>query len=66
MLIEQINNLIKNNKLKYITDSERNPEHTTEVNKCYYIILGALYLAITDQEKIVLNDPNNKKGRKSS
>ena len=61
ILIEQINNLIKNNKLKYITDSERNPEHTTEVNKCYYIILGALYLAITDQEKIVLNDPNNKK-----
>ncbi len=35
-----------------MTDENRNPEHTREVNECYYIILGSLYLAITDLEKI--------------
>ena len=59
LLLEQINYLISNNKIKYITKEDRNPEHTKEVNECYYIILGALYLAITDLEKIVLFDPNN-------
>ena len=60
-LLKQVKNLIRNNKLKYITDEERNPEHTTEVNECYYIILGALYLAITDFDKIILYDPDNNK-----
>jgi len=59
LLLEQINYLINNNKIKYITKEDRNPEHTKEVNECYYIILGALYLAITDLEKIILFDPNN-------
>ena len=61
MLLEQVNNLIRSKKIKYITDENRNPEHTTEVNECFYIIMGALYLAITDLEKIVLFDPDNNK-----
>ena len=32
LLLEQINDLISNNKIKYITKEDRNPEHTTEVN----------------------------------
>jgi hypothetical protein len=61
MLLEQVNNLISSKKIKYITDENRNPEHTTEVNECYYIIMGALYLAITDLERIILFDPDNNK-----
>ena len=61
MLIEKVTNLISNNKIKYITDEDRNPEHTTEVNECYYIILGALYLSITDLKQIILYDPDNNK-----
>ena len=61
MLLEQVNNLISNKKVKYITDENRNPEHTTEVNECYYIILGALYLSITDLKTIILYDPDNNK-----
>jgi hypothetical protein len=61
MLLEQVNNLISSKKIKYIPDENRNPEHTTEVNECYYIIMGALYLAITDLERIILFDPDNNK-----
>lgn len=61
IFLEQINNLFSDNKLKYMTDENRNPEHTREVNECFYIILGVLYLAITDLEKIVLYDPDNNK-----
>ena len=59
LLFKQINELIEKKKIKYITDEKRNPEHTTEVNECYYIIMGSLYLAITDFETIILYDPKN-------
>ena len=61
ILLKQISKLISDNKIKYMTDENRNPEHTREVNECYYIILGSLYLAITDLEKIILYDPDNNK-----
>ena len=61
ILLEQIDYIIKNNKIKYITDESRNPEHTTEVNECFSNILGALYLSITDLKKIILYDPDNDK-----
>ena len=63
IFLEQINNLISNNKIKYITIEKRNPEHTREVNECFYIILGCLYLAITDLEKIIIYDPKNNKDK---
>ena len=59
IFFNQINNLLCNDKIKYITVEKRNPEHTREVNECFYIILGSLYLAITDLEKIKLYDPDN-------
>ena len=61
IFLEQIINLIKAKKIKYITDEVRNPEHTTDVNECFYIILGALYLSITNLDKIILYDPDNHK-----
>ena len=61
ILLEQLTSLIINNKIKYVADADRNPEHTREVNECYYIILGALFMAITDFEKILIYDPDNKK-----
>ena len=59
IFLEQINNLIKEKKIQYISDENRNPKHTTEVNECFYIILGNLYSAITDLDIVVLFDPNN-------
>jgi hypothetical protein len=37
-------------KLKYIVNEKRNPEHTREVNECFYIILAGLCLSITSHE----------------
>ena len=61
ILLEQIDNLICNKKIKYITDENRNPEHTREVNECFCIIMSALYLSITDLERIKIYDPKNYK-----
>ena len=36
--------------IKYITNEERNPEYTREVNECYYIILASLCLSVTSEE----------------
>ena len=43
-----INN--KNIIIKYIVNPSRNPEHTTEVNECFYILLASLCLSITSEE----------------
>ena len=39
--------LIKENKIKYITNERKNPEHTKEVNECYYILLASICYIIT-------------------
>ena len=51
-LDEMVEELIDNKKIniKYITNKDKNPEHTREVNECFYIILAALCLAITTDE----------------
>jgi hypothetical protein len=45
-------NLIKDKNIciKYIVNPTRNPEHTTEVNECFYILLAGLILNITSNE----------------
>ena len=45
-------NLIKDKNIciKYIVNLTRNPEHTTEVNECFYILLAGLILNITSNE----------------
>ena len=59
-LDEIVEELIDNKKIniKYITNKDKNPEHTREVNECFYIILAALCLAITTDE-IKLTTLNN-------
>ena len=61
MMEEKINN--ENRSIKYLTNEKRNPEHTREVNECYYIILASLCLSITSEEiKLTesFNSENNK------
>ena len=40
----------KDNSIRYIVNPTRNPEHTREVNECYYIILASLCLSITSKD----------------
>ena len=40
----------ENRNIQYITNENRNPEHTREVNKCFYIILTGLCLSMTSEE----------------
>ena len=44
--------LIKDKKIciKYIVNPTRNPEHTKEVNECFYILLAGLILNIISNE----------------
>ena len=56
MIEEIINN--ESRSIKYLTNEKRNPEHTKEVNECYYIILASLCLSITS-EKIKLTESLN-------
>ena len=46
------------NKIKYITNKERNPVHTKEVNECFYILLASICYCITSEE-IELSLSNN-------
>ena len=45
-LDEKNNNIIIN----YIVDENRNPEHTREVNECFYKLLASLCLSLTSDE----------------
>ena len=53
---EKLYNLIKekikdeNKGIRYITNEYRNPEHTREVNECYYVFLASLCLIITSNK----------------
>jgi len=46
------------NNITYITNENRNPEHTIEVNECYYIILASLCYSVTSDEIKLINDIN--------
>ena len=66
-LLELMNNEISENKLKYITNKYNNPEHTSEVNEYYYILLASICLGLTspkfkltiDERKCKPNDTIN-------
>ena len=45
-IMERLKNILENEKIRYITDDIKNPEITTEVNECFYIILEAISYAI--------------------
>ena len=40
----------ENTSIKYVINEKRNPEHTREVNECYYIILASLCLSVTSED----------------
>ena len=51
--------------INYITDIKRNPEITTEVNQCYYILLAGICKCITSDEiKFYEYTDNNEKDNK--
>ena len=51
-LYNKIDDIInkEENKIKYITNENKNPEHTKKVNECYYILLASICYSITSDE----------------
>ena len=45
-LFEKIEEVIKKENLRYITNEKKNPDITTEVNECYYLLLAAICYSI--------------------
>ena len=54
-LLKRVKKQIDSKKIKYITNKDRNPEHTREVNECFYIILAAICISVIP-EKIKIDD----------
>ena len=63
LLYIKIKDLINSGKLRYITNKERNPEQTKEINECYYLLLASICYCITSEEIQVIesNDENKNK-----
>ena len=59
-LYNKIKYLIDENEIKYITNEKKNPEHTKEVNECYYILLASICYIITSDEIELTESINNK------
>jgi len=59
---EKINDA--NNRIRYITNENRNPEHTREINECYYIFLASLcYIITSDKIKLTESSFLDKKAK---
>ena len=63
-LLENIELIINDekNRIKYIFNENRNPEHTKEVNECYYILLASICYVITS-DKMLLTESNSDKDK---
>ena len=57
-LLLKLKEMIKTKKIRYITNDERNPIHTTEVNECFYIILACMCIS-TIKLNIPINNSQN-------
>ena len=49
-LYEEIEKLYNKHTINYITNEEKNPKITTEVNQCYYILLAIICYCITSED----------------
>ena len=49
-LYDKIEELYKEDKIKYITKPKRNPDDTKEVNQCFYILLAIICYCVTSDE----------------
>ena len=59
-LYKEIEDLISKNNIKYLTNEKKNPEHTKEVNECYYILLASICYSITaDKVNLIDNEKDN-------
>ena len=58
-IIESIINN-ENERIKYIINPIKTPEHTREVNECYYIILASICYSITSDKIILTESASNK------
>ena len=58
-LYKEIEELIFKENIKYIINNKRNPEHTREVNECYYILLASFCYSITSDKIILTDKPRN-------
>ena len=50
----------ENKEIKYIINPTRNPEHTKEVNECFYIILAGICYCITSDKLLLAESASNK------
>ena len=53
LLYGKVENLINELSIKYIINPSKNPEHTREVNECFYLMLESLCLYLTSKEIIL-------------
>ena len=51
-LYNNVIEFIDKGKVRYIAQEKRNPEHTTELNECFYIILASLCQCITNEDSL--------------
>ena len=66
ILFDKINELINTGNINYITNKNRNPPHTKEVNECYYILLASICYSITSNEIQLIEFNNNKKSENNN
>ena len=54
----------ENKEIKYIINPTRNPEHTKEVNECFYILLASICYSITSDKLFLTESSSNKEKNK--
>ena len=62
IIYKSIEDLIKTESIKYITNEKKNPKHTKEVNECFYKLLASFCYSITSDEiKLIdISEPKSK------
>ena len=58
-LLNNISDYMTKTSIRYITNETRNPEHTTEINECFYLILASICQCITNEDILNLFNKDN-------
>ena len=53
---ESISVYIGKKNVRYIAQEKRNPQHTEEINECFYILLASICQCVTDKKNIDCNE----------
>ena len=51
-----ISDYIRKRNVRYIAQEKRNPQHTEEINECFYILLASICQCVTDENSMDCND----------